>query len=182
VTQDAQAIAQPRAVRWGQVAIWVAVAAILVVVWLGLAQTFAAQPNNGKAPDFTLQTFDGQTFRLSEQRGKVVLVNFWASWCAPCEEEAPDLQAAWEKYQDKGVVFIGIAYVDADHKSKAFMEKFGITYMNGPDLGTKISDDYNIKGVPETFIINRDGEVTYFAAVPLDLATLSAELDKALAE
>jgi cytochrome c biogenesis protein CcmG/thiol:disulfide interchange protein DsbE len=107
------------------------------------------------------------------------VVNFWASWCGPCIEEAPALEATWQAYKDKDVVFIGVAYVDSDAKSRAFLEKYGITYINGPDLRTEISDAYHIKGVPETFVISPAGKVTFFAPRVMTVDELSSEIEKA---
>jgi cytochrome c biogenesis protein CcmG/thiol:disulfide interchange protein DsbE len=90
----------------------------------------------------------------------VVLVNIWASWCKPCEQEAEHLQQAWELYEDRGdVLFIGLAYVDTEKESLAYIEKYNITYPNGPDLGTNIFVAFRAQGVPETFVINKLGEV-----------------------
>jgi cytochrome c biogenesis protein CcmG/thiol:disulfide interchange protein DsbE len=174
---------EERKLRWGRIVIWGVVAVIIVFLALGLTSAFASQPTEGKAPDFTLQTYNADgPITLSDLRGQVVVVNFWASWCAPCAEEAPDLQAAYENYRDQGVTFLGVAYVDSEAKATAYIDQYGITYPNGPDLRSEISDAYNIRGVPETFIVNRDGEIVFFAMEPLTYARISAEIEKALNE
>ena len=72
---------------------------------------------------------------LADLRGKGVVLNFWASWCKPCEEEAADLEAAWRKYKDKGIVFVGVDYLDQDPAAKRYLEKFDITFANGAGSG-----------------------------------------------
>lgn len=170
-------------IRLGRIVVWVTVGLIVIFLSWGLINAFSAQPTEGKAPDFTLTTFDeSQTYTLSELRGQVVVINFWASWCVPCEEEADDLEAAWQFYKDRGVQFLGVAYVDSEVKALEFIAEHGVTYPNGPDLRSQISDLYEIRGVPETFIVNADGEITFFAMEPLTFSRLSAEIDKALAQ
>lgn len=118
----------------------------------------------GKTPqDFTLTTFSGERVNTQDLRGKVVLINFWASWCTTCDEEGELLEAAWRFYQRNypdQVAFLGVAYADTQPASMAFIEKYGLTYPNGPDLQTQISRIYQVGGVPETYVLDESGEVT----------------------
>lgn len=165
----------------GSIVLLVGLIAVAAVIGFALARQNQAQPTAGRAPDFTITTFDGDEMTLSELRGNIVIVNFWASWCGPCRDEAPALQAVWEKYRDDGVIILGVAYVDSESGSRAFIEEYSLTYPNGPDVGTRISDDYNIRGVPETFIIDQNGEVAEFIYAQVTEADLSATIDRLLA-
>jgi cytochrome c biogenesis protein CcmG, thiol:disulfide interchange protein DsbE len=159
---------------WAQIIVWVGLVALLVVVALGLrrAQQGTVQPGE-VIPNFTLTLFDGYEYQgkgevnFAELRGKVVVINFWASWCKPCEQEAADLEAAWRYYEPTGeVIFLGIDYVDTEPEARAYLTKFDITYPNGPDLATRISQFFRIKGVPETYFIDRDGVLRYIQVGP----------------
>lgn len=152
---------------------------ISVLTW-GMSKSQLGRVSEGPAPDFSLTSFNGETIQLSELRGQVVVINFWASWCPPCREEAPYLEETWRKYQDKGVVFIGVDYVDVEPEALAYLEEFDITYFNGPDLRTSISQAYNIQGVPETFFIKKNGEIGYVHIGPLFPPDLEREIDKLL--
>jgi len=168
------------------VVIFLAVFGLLTVLGLQLIEANRAQPDSGPAPDFTLEIFDAQgggTFTLSENRGKVIVINFWASWCGPCRVEAPALQQVWEAYQDRGdVVLVGVDYVDNTADALGYIQEFGITYPNGPDLGTRISDAYHIQGVPETFVGGKDGNVFQFIYAGVTARDLASIIDRALAE
>jgi cytochrome c biogenesis protein CcmG/thiol:disulfide interchange protein DsbE len=165
----------------GSIMLIVGIMAVAAVFGIQLAQQNQTQPFEGLAPDFRFTTFDGEEHRLSDFRGQVVVLNFWASWCAPCRVEAPDLQDTWEAYADTDeVVFLGIAYADNGPKSLEFMDEFGITYINAPDLGTRISELYNIEGVPETFIIDKDGNVAEFIYAGVTYDQLTTSIDSIL--
>jgi len=169
--------------RWGRLLAWVGLALLLGIVGLALLRNQEGPVQVGKpAPDFTLTSFDGETFTLSELRGKVVVANFWASWCKPCEQEAADLETAWRAYQPGGeVLFLGIDWTDTEPKAKAYLEKFDITYPNGPDLGTRISQSYRTTGVPETYIIDQQGILRYVKLSPfLSLQEIQNAIDPLL--
>ncbi len=135
------------------------VVALLVVLAIAV-QTRGAPPlASGNAPDFSLTTFDGQTYKLSELKGKAVVINFWASWCIPCRDEAPALQRAWETYKERGLIVLGVDYVDTEPEAKKFIAEFQQTYPNGADLGTRISQAFRTTGVPETYFVGRDGKL-----------------------
>lgn len=163
------------------IVLMVAVIAAVVVVGVALIYARQTQPQSGPAPDFTVTTFEGETITLSELRGQVVVINFWASWCPPCREEAPIFQSLWERYRDQGVVFIGLTYVDNENDSRAFIEQYGITYPNAPDIGTIISKErYFIQAVPETFVIDQNGDVADFLWALDSEQRLSLTLDRLL--
>ncbi len=159
---------------WAQVIIWAVLAGLLVLVALKLnqSQQGTVQPGD-KLPAFTMTMFSGYEFNgksqvnITDLRGKVVMINFWASWCKPCEQEAADLRQAWDYYKDSGKVeFIGVDYVDTEPEARAYLEKFGITYANGPDLGTRVSQLFRIKGVPETYFLDQQGVLRHIQVGP----------------
>lgn len=156
--------------------------ALLGLVGWRLMDVRQGQVDHGLAPNFTLTSFDGRTVTLSELRGKVVVINFWASWCQPCRQEAKYLEQTWRKYQDQGVVFIGVDYLDTESAALAYINEFDITYFNGPDLGTRISQAYNIKGVPETFYVAKNGELRGVKVGPLQEPELDDKIEELLRE
>ncbi|OGN81018.1 MAG: hypothetical protein A2X24_01545 [Chloroflexi bacterium GWB2_54_36] len=163
------------------VVVFLVVGLIALLAW-GLVQAEKTPLEEGMAPDFTLTSFDGRTYTLSDLRGNVVIINFWASWCPPCREEAAYLERTWRKYKDKGVIFIGVDYADAEKPALAYIDEFDITYFNGPDLGTRISQSYNIKGVPETYYVAKDGTLRGNHIGPLFEPELDNRIDELLSE
>jgi cytochrome c biogenesis protein CcmG, thiol:disulfide interchange protein DsbE len=154
---------------WVQIIVWVSLLGLLAIVAIELNHSQQGQigpgdrVNNFSMPLFSGYELNGQSqIQLSNFRGKVVMINFWASWCKPCEQEAPNLEQAWQFYKDDGrVLFIGADYVDTEPEARAYLAKFGITFANGPDMGTRVSQLFRIKGVPETYFIDQQGVLQY---------------------
>lgn len=163
-----------RPIRWTMVFLWLAIIALLGVLAWGLINANATRPEVGQhAPEFNLTFFDGYEWEgmpvagLDDMRGRPIVLNFWASWCVECRYEADLLEQTWQKYRDDGVIFLGVAYVDTEPKSLAYMDEFGVTYPHAPDLGTVVSRKYEITGVPETFFIDKDGVIRHVQIGPL---------------
>ncbi len=155
---------------------------LLALLGWGLVRSRNGPLDRGMAPDFELTSFDGQQISLSELRGQVVVINFWASWCPPCREEAAYLESTWQKYQNQGVVFIGVDYLDTEPEALAYLDEFDISYFNGPDLRSRIAQAYNIQGVPETFFVARSGELRGVKIGPLYPPELDERIEALLAE
>jgi cytochrome c biogenesis protein CcmG/thiol:disulfide interchange protein DsbE len=157
---------------------------IVLVLGYGLTRDprYIASPLPGRtAPDFALPALEGDSVNLSELRGNVVVVNFWASWCIPCRDEHPVLVAASRTYQPKGVKFVGIAYNDKPDDSKRWLEELGKTYPSLVDAGSRVAIDYGISGVPETFILDKQGVVAFKKFGPITTPEITQKLDSLLA-
>ena len=152
---------------WVQAIVLVFLLLLLTMAALGLSKLQQGAVKTGDTISaFNLTFFDGYTHQskkevsLADLKGKVVVINFWASWCIPCEQEAPALEAAWKLYEPTGnVVFLGVDYVDTEPEARTYLTKFGISYPNGPDLQTRISQMFRISGVPETYIVDQNGKL-----------------------
>jgi len=168
--------------RGGLVLSFAVILALLGLLAWGLIKVQAGPLDDGLAPDFTITGFDSRTVNLSQLRGQVMIINFWASWCPPCREEAAYLEETWRKYQGQEVVFIGVDWVDTEKEALAYIKEFDITYINGPDIGTRIAQAYNIQGVPETFFVARNGELRGVQIGPLKAPQLDEKIDELLGE
>lgn len=121
----------------------------------------AAIPMGQPAPDFTLRTLDGPNLRLNEQRGKVVLVNFWASWCAPCRKEMPHLNRLAEKYKSSGFTLLGVNVDDNLRNATEAASKFGVKFPVLLDTDKRVSKQYDLNSMPSTVLIDRNGRVRF---------------------
>ena len=129
----------------------------------------AGQP----APDFTLDTLDGNKVTLSEYKGKVVMVNFWASWCQPCRQEMPDIEKAYETYKDQGLVVLGVNLSEKNVPIQGFVKQYDLTFPILMDRqGTTAVDLYKVKPIPTTFFVDREGILRTKAEMPLSLANI----------
>jgi len=144
-------------------------------------------PKSGPAPKFEITMYDfdmiampGETISLDSLRGQAVVINFWASYCIPCQREADMLEQTWNDYRDQGVVFLGVNTEDPEKDARDYLIEYGITFPNAPDAGAKMENDYRITGIPETFVINTSGEIVqHFLSEP-DVREFRAAIDRAL--
>ena len=132
------------------------------------------------APDFNIALFEGGDFQLSAQKGKVVVINFFASWCVSCGKETAYLEKASREYAQQPVMFLGIAVDDTEKKAKEFLKKAGLTIPAGLDKTGKIKEAYGLYGMPTTFFIDKSGKISYLHAGVVTKELLKHEIDKLL--
>jgi cytochrome c biogenesis protein CcmG, thiol:disulfide interchange protein DsbE len=131
------------------------------------------------APDFAAPVMDApDTVRLADFRGQILVVNFWASWCLECRHEHSDLSLAANMYRERGVRFFGLLYNDTEANGRQWIQEMGgQSYPALLDHGSRIAVSYGLRGVPETFIIDRDGTVVHKQLGPITVAKLASILD-----
>ena len=154
---------------------------------VGAPLSSSPSPREGfLAPDFTLDTLDGNTVTLSELRGNVVVVNFWATWCLPCRAETPALEKSYEQYKDSGVVVLGVNLTDQDSISEveSFVQEFRLTYPILLDRDGTVSNTlYQIRGLPTTFFVNREGIIrTAVVGGPMSETFIRSKIEALLEE
>lgn len=154
---------------------------------VGAPLSSSPSPREGfLAPDFTLDTLDGSKVTLSELRGKVVVVNFWATWCLPCRAETPALEKSYAQYKDAGVVILGVNLTNQDVVSEveSFVQEFNLTYPILLDGDGSVSNSlYQIRGLPTTFFINREGIIrTVLVGGPMSETFIRSKIEALLQE
>ncbi len=155
--------------------------AACAVLLQGCGEDTPPQPlEKEAAPDFSLQLFDGNTFQMSDMKGKAVVINFFASWCVSCGEETPTIEKTAQKYAKQGVMFLAIAIDDTEKKARAFIKKVGLSIPAGLDRTGEIKEAFGLYGMPTTFFIDKNGMVSYFHAGVVTAALLEHEIEKLL--
>ena len=140
-----------------------------------------AKVDDRPAPVFEMPALgDTSNIALRDFAGEVVILNFWASWCGPCRAEAPELESTWQAYQDQGVQFLGVDYRDDRAAGRAFVAEFDLTYPSVFDPAGQLAFDYELVGLPTTFVIGRDGRIVYKFTGRIDAAILGSALDDVL--
>lgn len=140
------------------------------------------------APDFSIPLYPdysaglGDTLRLSSLQGRVVVINFWASWCLECRKEAPDLEATYRKYKDRGVVLLGVDYLDTEAAALAYLREYDTSYPVGIDIQQQVARMYRITGVPETFVVDPRGVIRFVAVQRVSEAELEEIIEPLLSE
>jgi cytochrome c biogenesis protein CcmG/thiol:disulfide interchange protein DsbE len=139
-------------------------------------------PLPGKpAPEFALQTLTGDSLRLADLKGQVVLVNFWASWCLACRAEHRVLVDASRRYRSQGLKIVGVVYEDTRENAAAWIAERGGDWPNVLDIGSRTAIQYGLFGVPETFFVGRDGRILYKQIGPIDSSVVERWVPKLLA-
>jgi len=153
---------------------------------IGAPLSSSPSPREGfLAPDFTLDTLQGEKVTLSHLRGKIVVVNFWATWCLPCRKETPELEKAYEQYEDSGMVLLGVPLTEQDSVSdvESFVQEFKLTYPILLDRDGSVSNLYQIEGLPTTFFINREGIIrTVVVGGPMSETFIRSKIETLLKE
>ena len=160
------------------------VAVIVALLMFGLGQdpSVIASPLVGReAPNFTLPQLDGPPVTLSQLRGQIVVINFWASWCAECQVEQAALDQTWQQFQNSGVVVVGVNFEDSTGAARGYVRTRNVTYPVVEDAGSKTALAYGLRGVPETFVVNRSGRIVNHVIGPVTAAALTGEINSMIA-
>jgi cytochrome c biogenesis protein CcmG/thiol:disulfide interchange protein DsbE len=148
-------------------------------------QDATASPRAGfRAPDFSLQTLDGQTVTLSSLRGQAVMINLWASWCPPCRQEMPEILRVYEAHKDEGftVLAVNTTFQDSEADARAFVQKFGLTFPVLLDTSGAVSQRYQLRALPTTFFVDRRGAIQeVLVGGPMSKALIESKVAKIIA-
>jgi peroxiredoxin len=133
-----------------------------------------------EAPNFTLITLDGKEMSLKDLRGKAVMLNFWGTWCAPCREEMPAMQKAYEKYKDNGFEIVAINIAETDVAASSFAKQYGLTFPIWMDRDREAVRLYGIGPIPSSFFLDPNGVITKRVEGPLDVSQLELYINPIL--
>jgi cytochrome c biogenesis protein CcmG/thiol:disulfide interchange protein DsbE len=174
-------VTRRRALLLGVVAVVVSAAAVLLSVGLRRDPSVVPSPLIGRtAPDFTLNQLDGKPFTLSTLRGQIVVVNFWASWCTECHTEQSTLNQTWQRFQDSGVVVVGVNFEDTTDDAIDYVRTASVSYPVVEDSDSRTALAYGLRGVPETFVIDRTGRIVDRIIGPVDATRLTNQITSML--
>ncbi len=134
---------------------------LAVVFSLGISTGLHAETQQSEAPDFTLKSNSGKNLRLSDFKGQIVLINFWATWCGPCRQEMPKLDALFKRYQRAGLELWGINVEDDPGLADKFLKKNPVSFPVLYDVSSEVSERYKIDAMPTTVIVDRDGNIRH---------------------
>lgn len=134
---------------------------VLTLLFVSSLNVYAGQTLSGQAPDFTLKSRSGKNIKLSELRGQVVMLNFWASWCGPCRQEMPLLEGLYKKYHALGFVLLGVNVEQDSNNAIAYLRDISVSFPVLYDNQNKVSKAYNISAMPSTIMVDRDGKLRF---------------------
>jgi peroxiredoxin len=134
---------------------------LLCVLGLLAISVVQAEMLDSPAPDFTLKSRNGENIKLSELRGEVVMINFWASWCAPCRQEMPLLEALYKKYSDLGFVLLGVNVEEDSTQANQLLKEIPVTFPILYDNRNEVTKLYNVVAMPSTMLVDRDGKMRF---------------------
>ena len=147
---------------------------------IGLGPLEGGGPRVGQpAPDFALRDLDGRVHRLSDYRGQVVFINFWATWCPPCRQELPEIQAVYDDKKDEGLVVLEVNYQESATKAGDYWDEQGLTMPVLLDSSGDVQDQYRLVGLPDSFFVDRDGILREMHLGAISREDMLAKLEKA---
>ena len=140
---------------------WIKPILVVAAMLFAAGQIQAASTAAGPAPDFTLKSNSGKNIKLSELRGQVVMINFWASWCGPCRQEMPLLDQLYKRYQPMGFTLLGVNVEEDSSAADKILKEIPVSFPVLYDNKSKVSESYQVQAMPSTFLIDRDGKLRY---------------------
>ncbi len=154
--------------------------AYLLLSLTGLSIAVPGVERTRPAPDFTAPGLAGGPLRLSDLKGRPVVLNFWASWCPPCRAEMPEFERVWQTYRERGVVFVGVATSDRTDKAQAFLLESGVSYPNVLDAGNDVATMFGATSLPTTVFIDREGRIVGRRVGALSAGQVAAQVEELL--